>query len=895
MLMMNGCTIERLSIPPISFQKHILENGLEVIIRRQDDLPQVAVNLWYHVGSKNEERNQRGFAHLFEHLMFEGSEHYPSDFFQPLERLGASINGSTSSDRTNYFIDLPAAHLELALAMESDRMANLLPALTDAKLSVQKDVVHNEYRQNYANRPYGQVWRILAESLYPREHPYSWLTIGEMQDVLSATRTDVAAFFQRYYVPSNASLAVVGDIQEDQALGWIESYFGSIPGGARAVPRRVADPGLEHSIELVLHEPVALDRLYLVWHSARLFHPDEPALGILADILGRGRASRLYRRLVVQRELAQDVHVAQTSRELAGCFGITVTLRPGKSWSEALGEIEDELADLAMRGPEAAELQRAQTGRLASVIYSLDRAGGFGGVADRLNAFNIYTGDPGRITSDIARFQAVELPHVQGVASRYLFDMPRVRLVVLGRMPKAPQAPLNRSQAPVSAAPARFVPPMPQEHLFACGARAWIIPRRGLPVVAASAAIRAGASAHPACSGGLAQLTAALLDEGTHTRSASQLAEEVEDLGSTLTASCGWDGSYVSFHAITPNWVPTLDLAIDVLQNPAFPAAEFHRIKAQSLAAHAAQRDRGDILAHRLFLATAYAADHPYAVPIDGSLRTIQGIEREALAAYHAAMYRPDQTTWIIAGDVEIAATIDLLAQKLEGWRPQASRFVPPPLEVTSALPAIILIDRPNSAQANLRIGTVGIPRSHADHDALIVWNHILGGKFTSRLNEKLREERGFTYGIRSHFEPRRGAGPFSITAAVDSAHVGDALRDIRREFEAMADSRPATPTELEDARRALLEGQAHAFETPEALVSRYASLFVLGLPLDEYATLPDRLARLSPDMLTDAARRWMNAAHLITVVAADAEAVGPQLEDLGWGPVVIKSVDQVI
>src|SRR4051794_7212054 len=289
-----------LRLPEFRYTKTTLANGLDVIVRRQGPLPIVAVNLWYHVGSKDEERRQRGFAHLFEHLMFEGSEHYPGDFFKPLQRIGASLNGSTSTDRTNYFEDVPSPHVELALAMESDRMGHLLPALSDEKLRIQKDVVKNEYRQNYANRPYGMVWHLLAEALYPPTHPYSWPTIGVMEDVEAADRADVEAFFRRFYVPSNASLCLVGDIEEGRALDLAGRYFGPLAGGSTAPPPRAPEAGLKDHVELRLHDRVELERVYLVWPTVAQFHRDEAPLLLLADILARGRSSRSYRKLVVE-------------------------------------------------------------------------------------------------------------------------------------------------------------------------------------------------------------------------------------------------------------------------------------------------------------------------------------------------------------------------------------------------------------------------------------------------------------------------------------------------------------------------------------------------------------------------------------------------------------------
>jgi zinc protease len=422
-----------LQLDSIRFTKTTLSNGIDVIARRQGPLPVVAVNLWYHVGSKNEERRQRGFAHLFEHLMFEGSEHYPGDFFKPLQRLGASINGSTSSDRTNYYEDIPSAHVELALAMESDRMGHFLPALSDEKIRNQKDVVKNEYRQNVANRPYGVVSRLMAEAMFPPGHPYSWTTIGVMEDVEAATRDDFEAFFRRFYVPGNASLAIVGDIDEDRALGLAERYFGDLPGGTKSLKPWTPDPSLAAGFALKVHDRVQLDRVYLAWHTVPQFSADDSALVLLADILGRGKSSRLFRKLVVEKGMVQDASSYQSGRELAGTFGVTATLRPGQSWETARDLIDVEIARIADDGVDEAELTRVKNARVAGFIYALDNVGGFGGVADRLNAYNTYLGDPGRITSDLDRYQAVNAEAIRQAARKFLVGSHRGSLTVVGR------------------------------------------------------------------------------------------------------------------------------------------------------------------------------------------------------------------------------------------------------------------------------------------------------------------------------------------------------------------------------------------------------------------------------------------------------------------------------
>ncbi|MEW4570170.1 pitrilysin family protein [Tautonia sp. JC769] len=876
--------------PEIAFRKHTLSNGLDVIVRRDPRLPLVAVNLWYHVGSKNERHGQRGFAHLFEHLMFEGSQHFPGDFFKPLQPKGAYVNGSTSPDRTNYIIDLPTAHLELALAMESDRMGHLLPALSGEKLDIQKGVVQNEYRQNYANRPYGSVPRVLPEALYPPDHPYHWPTIGAMEDVASASLAQVESFFRRFYVPSNASLCLVGDLDEDAAYSLAERYFDPIPGGVPAMVPPVPEVTPPPGDPILLRDRVELNRLYLTWHTVRQFHPDDTPLGLAADLLARGRSSLLYRRLVLETQLAQNVSAYQSGRELAGTFGIMVTLRPGRSWEAARDLIDEELSALALR-VDPDDLTRVRTGRLGSLVYALESIGGFGGVADRLNAYNTYLGDPGRITSDFDRFARVTPDQVAEVVRRFLrgggdSKPPRVELVVLGRSQPAVAEPIRRDQAPTAATPVPFRPPVPERLTLACGAELWAIPRRDLPVVTASLAIPGGAGVVPPDRAGLASLTAAMLDEGTASRSALDLARAAESIATSIWATAGWDGSYVGLRSLTANLDASLDLAIDILRNPTFPEPEWDRIRHQSLAALRARRDRAETVAALTLLRALFGADHPYRVPADGTAETVDRLDRGQLHQFHAERYRPAGSAWIVAGDIDPEAIARQLDYRLGDWSGTAPEPIPPIAPAPAARRRIILVDRPDAPQASVRVGQIGLHRREDDYLDTIVLNQILGGQFSSRLNESLREKRGITYGVRSAFDARRGAGPFTVSAAVQSDRAAEAVGEIAREIELLLGDRPPSDRELDDARRSLLEGHARHFETPSDLVSRFASLFLHGFPADHHATFAGRLAAVSLDSMARAAARRLHPEGLVAVVVADADDVLGPLEALGWGPV---------
>jgi zinc protease len=396
----------------IAFTKHVLDNGLDVIVHENHRCPIVAVNVWYHVGSKNERPGHTGFAHLFEHLMFEGSEHHDSGYFPPLQQAGGLLNGSTNADRTNYWEVMPANALELALWMESDRMGYLLPALSDAKFRNQRDVVLNERRQNYENRPYGMVPMAIMAALFPPHHPYHWLTIGASEDLEAASLREVRAFFETYYHPGNASIVVAGDVETERTLGLVQDYFSAIPRGP--VPDRPREAAsLEGEIRQMMEDRIELPRLYMAWHSPSLFGEGDAVLDLSSDILGGGKSSRLYRALVYDRRLAFDVAAVQSSREMAGFFQVVVTATPGSALAEVEQVISAEIARLAERGPTEAELERAKTDIEAQFIYNLQTVGGFGGTSDQLNSYNTYVGDPGYFDTDLARYQAVTADEVK--------------------------------------------------------------------------------------------------------------------------------------------------------------------------------------------------------------------------------------------------------------------------------------------------------------------------------------------------------------------------------------------------------------------------------------------------------------------------------------------------
>jgi len=417
----------------LSFTKHTLSNGLDVLLHEDHGCPIVSINLWYHVGSKNEQPGRTGFAHLFEHLMFEGSQHHDRGYFQPLQGAGATLNGSTNADRTNYWEVVPTGALELGLWMESDRMGYLLPALTTHKFTNQREVVLNERRQNYENRPYGLAGMALLAALYHPDHPYHWATIGEVADLHAARLEDVQAFFRRYYHPGNASLALAGDIDPDAALGLVQAYFGEIPGG-EAVSRIEAPASLDTSVRLLLEDRVELPRLYLAWLTPAMFAEGDADLDLASDLLANGKTSRLYRRLVFDERIATDVSASQNSREIGGFLQIAATAAPGHTLGELERAILEELDRLELSGPNADELERGRVQAETQFVFRLQTVGGFGGKSDQLNAYNVFVGDPAYFEQDVQRYYRVTGPSLQQAVIRYLG--PAVGRVTLSVVPR---------------------------------------------------------------------------------------------------------------------------------------------------------------------------------------------------------------------------------------------------------------------------------------------------------------------------------------------------------------------------------------------------------------------------------------------------------------------------
>ena len=660
----------------IAYEKVTLSNGLDVILHEDHSIPIAAVNVWYHVGSKNEALGRTGFAHLFEHCMFEGSGHHNSSHFEPLQKVGANLNGSTNPDRTNYWEDVPSNYLELALWLESDRMGFLLDALDQQRFEIQRDVVKNERRQSYENRPYGMAQWNIQEAVFPLPHPYHWMTIGSQEDLDAASLDDIKDFFRRFYCPSNASLAIAGDIDRSATLDMVNRYFGSLPPGPAV--RRIGrfDSGLAGRVELELRDRVSLPRLYIVWPSLPDNDPDEGAMELLRAVLADGQSSRLYRSLVYEKQVAQSVGVRNYSAEIAGQFIVEVTAAAGCSLGEVEAAVDAEIARVWQEPPTEEELQRARNRMESAHFRQLARIGGFGGKADVLNHYNVFYGDPNMINTDLDKYLAVKREDVLRVGSQVLGDRQvRMRVLPETTLQAAATNGLDRTVTPPAAPEPSFTPPVPAHGQLSNGLRVTVIERRGVPIVSFGLMVQAGAIVDPPELPGLSNLTAQLLPEGTTTRTSLDIANEFEFIGSRLSSESNREFSLLSTETLSKHWVTALELMADVVLNPTFPEHEVERIRREHLTNIRRGKDDANVIAERVMPGLVFGRESRHGHPGGGTEESVANITRADLEAHFRTHYCPSAANLVVAGDVSLEEVIEQGERVLGSWESDTAGF----------------------------------------------------------------------------------------------------------------------------------------------------------------------------------------------------------------------------
>jgi len=897
--------------PPVTldYEKYTLPNGLEVILHEDHRLPLVAVNTWYHVGPANEIAGRTGFAHLFEHMMFQSSGHVGEDqIWKYLEGAGASfINGTTDFDRTNYMEDMPANQLETALWLESDRMGYLLDTLTGPSLANQQDVVRNERRQSVENAPYQIVEEEMWHMLFPKGHPYYPWIIGSHEDVQAAKLEDVKNFFRSYYAPNNASLVIAGDIDKAKVKALVEKYYGSIPRGAPVPAITATTPPITSERRATVTDKITLPRVYMAWLTAPILKPGDAEAGIAADILGGGKASRLYKSLVYTKRICQDVSVQQQSYALTSVFQVSATVKPGHTPDEVEKAINEELASFIQTGPTEAEVAATQNSIYSNIVTSLENLGGFSGVADRMNSYNQAVKDPGYLQKDLARFEAVTPEAVKQFAAQTLKNDARVVVYAvpgdkkLPPDPPAPPAPAKdeakieskepwRNTAPSAGAETQAKLPTPKRSVLPNGLTLYFVESHRLPLVSANLVFRSGSAADPTDLPGLAGYTAAMLDEGTTKRDALALADQTHALGASLATGSQPDGSNAGIRSLKQNSSAAIDILADVTLHPSFPDQEIERIRSDRLTTLMQQRDQPWPTGIRVMNACLFGPAHPYGHTQIGTQASIEKTKRDDLVKFYTSTYSPKNAALILVGDLTESEAKKLATDAFGSWKGAATPAPIPPTG-TMANSRIVIVDKPGSVQTVVLAGQFGVKRSDPDYEKLDLMNTVLGGLFSSRINLNLREDKGYSYGAFSFVGQNRGVGNFIAGASVRADVTGPSVTEVLKEVTKLRDG-GVTADELRMAKESTTRSLPSNFETTFSTAGTIANLYMYDLPLDYYQTLPSRLSAITTSDVAAVAKKHLAPERMVVVTVGDRSKIEPQLTKLNLGSVAYRDPD---
>jgi predicted Zn-dependent peptidase len=904
----------------IPFEEFTLDNGLRVIVHEDRKAPVVAVSIWYHVGSRNEPAGQTGFAHLFEHLMFNGSENAPGDFFEPLREIGATdYNGTTWFDRTNYFQTVPAQGLELALYLESDRMGHLLGAVTQEKLDNQRGVVQNEKRQG-DNQPFGLVDYVQMDALFPEGHPYRHSTIGSMADLDAASLEDVQAWFRRHYGPNNAVLVLAGDIDAEAARPLVARYFGDIPRGPETEQVDPGVPTLAERQDILMHDNVATTRLARTWVVPGLNDPATADLDVAASVFGGLASSRLDNILVREEQTAVSVSAFVQQFEYMSLFEIQVNVAPTADADVVSARLDELIADYIATGPTGDEVNRVAMSEVSGRIAGLEQVGGFGGKATVLATGALYSNDPAYYRTQLERVGAATPESVVAAMQNWL-----TRPVLAMRIEPGERGAYEESSSvsvgertsgwrhpayylqPGEEAPAiaasgddlgtRSVPRPPvgtiddldfpevERATLSNGVAVRFVRRSAVPTILTMLSFDAGNSADRADRLGTQTLMLALMDEGTTSLNSTEIAEAEERLGAALGSGASVDRTTFSIFALTPNYGPSLDLLTDVVRNPAFAPDEIERLRASRLASIAAERTSPSGLASLNLWPRLFGEAHPYGRPTSGlgTPETVAAITRDDLVDFHRSWVRPEKLAIMVVGDSTLDEVVAMLEPRFGNW---AGEGEPGAKSLDVAIPEpdprIILVNRPDSPQSVIYAGQVLDIEGTDELLPLLTVNEALGGGFLSRINMELREVRGWSYGVSGSLNRFRGPVSYTIYAPVQADRTGDSIVAMREQIEAFLTTDGIRPEEVLRAVTGSIRSLPGRFETSGGVAGGLANNELYDRHDDYYDGIAQMYRALDADQLDAAARSAIDPDAFIWIIVGDAEQVRPQLDALG-------------
>jgi predicted Zn-dependent peptidase len=905
----------------IPFEQFTLPNGLRVLVHTDRKAPIVAVNIWYHVGAKNEPRGRSGFAHLFEHLMFQGSENHKGEFFEPFELVGATDqNGTTNADRTNYFENVPTTALDVALWMESDRMGHLLGALDQPQLDEQRGVVQNEKRQG-ENQPYGRAFTMLSKAVFPEAHPYHHTTIGSMNDLDAAKLTDVKNWFRSWYGPNNAVLVLAGDIDVPTAKDKVTRYFGDIAPSASLPKLSPQIAARTTATRASATDNVPQTRIYKVWNVPPFGTAEYDRLSLLGLVLGGSQSSRLDKRLTFTEKLVDSVSTFVLGQEIAGLFIVQADVKAGIDPAKVEAAIVEEVAKLLSTGPTSDEVAQARAVSLAGFVRGIERIGGFGGKADVLAQCQVFVGNPGCYRATLANIQNSTAAQLKAVAGKWLRRGAFTLQIDPGERTPAVEEPAIPNLPPTTVAPAakhlkallstvdrtlgvprtdsfpalRF--PTLTRATLSNGLKVLLAERRGLPLVQMSMELRgAGFASDRGHKSGTAGFTLAMLDEGAGSYDALAFAARKESLGAEITAAGTLDLATVKLSAMKPRLDDSLALFADVIVRPRLDDKDIERVRGQWLASIKQEKARPNSLARRLAGPALYSAGHPYAVPPSGTGTEdgITALRRDDLQRWLGDWIRPDNATLIVVGDIDLAELTPKFEKVFAGWKPPVT---PLPATAVPAVklpskPRVLLVDQPGAIQANILVGQVVPPSTDPGAIDLEIANAVLGGEFSSRLNMNLRENKHWAYGSYSGIGNTRGQRVWAATAAVQIDKTVESIKELRREIvEYVTAKAPAKPEELAKIQATEVRTLPGAYETGNAVLGTLSEVVQFGRADDYPQQRAARVGALRVDQLKAAASA-VKPTSLTWIIVGDLKKIEAPIRALGLGDLKVVDAD---
>ena len=873
----------------IAHKTFVLPNGLTLLVHEDHSVPVVGVNLWYHVGSRNEQRGKTGFAHLFEHFFFNGSEHHPTGFREAMDDLGANNrNGTTNTDRTNFFEDVPVPALERTLYLEADRMGFLAKQINKEMLERERGVVQNEKRQG-ENQPYGRVFSQIVERMYPAAHPYSWSTIGSMEDLNAATVEDVQNWYRGYYGPNNCVLSLAGNITAERALELVTKYFGGIPPGPPMTRSDAWVPKLDANVREQMEERVPQARIYRIYHAPPWRDGDIQALDLFASVLSGSRSARLDRRLVYDQELATTVTADIDKSEIAGLVIITATVKAGVDPARVEAQMDEVIGELVQQGPTEAELQRARSRILAAFARSAERLGGFGGRSDILAESMIYDGTPDGYLARLDRTSRTTATEVRDASRRWLNAAHYTLVVKPFPSLQSTQTTLDRSiLPPVGAAPDVSFPAV-QRATLSNGLNVILLERHTTPLVNMTLAVDAGYAADTAERAGAASLALDLLDDGTTTRDTFRIADDLDAIGAQIVTGSSLDLSFVRLRALSRNLRPSLDIFADVVLHPAFPQGMVDLAKGRRLAQIGQEKVQPVATAQRVVSPLLFGEGHAYGNPLTGSgyERTVSALTRADLVAWHAAWFHPNNATIVVAGDTTLAAVVPDLERAFSGWaRGQAPAKQIRPV-AAAAGKRVYLIDKPGAPQSVIVAAHVSETGGQPEDLAIDTVMRNFGGLATSRLNRNLRLDKHWSYGTNGVLFDARGQRPFVVIAPVQTDKTKESILEVQKELRDIAGRRPIRGEEFESIMRTQTLSLPGRFATLAALEGAAVQLLNYKYADDYFTTYARRVRTLGEPDLGAAARKFIRPDDVVWIIVGDLAQVESGVRELNLGEVV--------